>query len=118
MNATKPRRLRFGLRGLLVAVLVFGLAFGWIAREARKARARETLFAELGRMKVHSNGTQPTFLCLFAMKVLCTDSRDAEKRLGKWLGPGWFGHPRGFNAGRLPADRVMPVVAKLRPFGT
>src|SRR5262249_837011 len=52
------------------------------------------------------------------MKVLSTDSRNAEKKLSRWLGPGWFSHPVGFNAGRISDDKAKPIVEKLRPLGT
>jgi hypothetical protein len=117
--ATEPkrRRPRFGMRGLIGAVLVLGLLFGWAARMQRQAREREVLVAELARERIYVNTADPTYLCLVAMKVLSTDSEAAKVRCSRWIGPGWFSLPGGFNAGRLPEDRVPSVVERVGRLG-
>jgi hypothetical protein len=52
------------------------------------------------------------------MKLLATDPRETEARCARWLGPGWFSRPKGFNAGRLKDERVASVVERLRRLGT
>lgn len=114
----RKRRLRFGLRGLLILVLVLGLVFGWLARMRRQARDQERFIAELARDRIIVNHPEPTYLCLFLMKVLSTESRATEVRCSGWLGPGWFSRPRGFNAGRLRDEQVPRVVERLGRLGT
>jgi hypothetical protein len=118
VSTPKRRRLRFGLRGLLGVVLVMGLIFGWVARLQRQAREREVLVAELARERIYVNSPEPTALCLFLMKVLSTGSVRVTDRCSKWLGPGWFSYPKGFNAGRMKAEQVPAVVERLRGLGT
>jgi hypothetical protein len=113
----KRWRLRFGMRGLIAAVLLLGLVFGGIARMERKVSAREALVAELARDHLVVVDHEPTYLCLIMMKVLATHSRDVEARCGKWIGPGWFYFPRNFNAGRLPDEKVPSVVERLQKLG-
>jgi hypothetical protein len=105
------------MRGLIGAVLLLGLLFGWIARMQRQARERESLVAELAHDGIHVNSTDPTLLCLILMKVLATNSRDVEARCGKWIGPGWFYCLKGFNAGHLKDERVPRVVERLHRLG-
>lgn len=52
------------------------------------------------------------------MKVLATDSHNAEARCSRWIGPGWFSRPLGFNAGRLKEAKVPHLVERLRRLGT
>ena len=117
VSRPKKWRLRFGMRGLIAAVLMLGLLFGWIARMERQVRAREALVAELARDRIIVNDHEPTYLCLIMMKVLDTHSRDVEARYGKWIGPGWFYFPRGFNAGRLKDENLSRVVKQLQWLG-
>ncbi len=117
VSRPKRRRLRFGMRGLIAAVLVLGLVFGGIARMERQVRAREALVAELARDGIVVVDHQPTYLCLIMMKVLSTHSRDVEARCGDWIGPGWFYFPRNFNAGNLKDEKVPRVVERLQKLG-
>ena len=50
--AGQPRRWRFHLRTLLVAVLVAGLGLGWLARHLRREREQVALVAELNQFKI------------------------------------------------------------------
>lgn len=68
---------------------------------------------DLARDRIIVNHPEPTLVCLVLMKVLGTDSRDAEKRCARWLGPGWFSRPRGFIAGRLKEEQIPSVVDRL-----
>ncbi len=112
------RRLRVGLRGLIGAVLLLGLFFGWIARVERKGRERAAIVNELAGVGVRVNSHEPTCLCLLTMKVLSTDNIDAEARLRGWVAPWWLNRPVGFNAGRLKEGRVPHVVQPLSRLGT
>ena len=43
---------------------------------------------------------------------------DTPARFSKWLSPGWFSRPVGFNAGRRLRDEEIPrVVARLQRLG-
>jgi len=112
------RRLRIGLRGLIGAVLLLALFFGWIARVERKGRERAAIVNELAGVGVRANGNEPTYLCLLTMKALSTSNVDAEARLRGWVAPWWLNRPVGFNAGRLKDERVPHVVERLRRLGT
>lgn len=118
--STKPARWRprLGLRRLMILILLLGLAFGWLAHMQRQVREQKRFIAELARDRIRVNHAEPTVLCLFLMKVLGTDSRETERRCARWLGPGWFSRPRGFNAGRLEEERVASVVERLSRLGT
>jgi len=118
--AAQPERgrFRFGLRGMIVAVLVLGLILGGIARKQRQIAKREFLIADLLRDHIIVNRAEPTYLCLFLMKVFSTISRGVEARCSKWLGPGWLSNPRGFNAGHLKDEQTQSVVERLSWLGT
>src|SRR5262245_1260854 len=108
VSNAKQRRLRFGMRGLIGVVLLLGLVFGWLARMQREAVEREAIVAELARDRIRVNAREPTLLCLVLTK-LCgsrTIGPDSWATFGKWLGPGWFTRPVGFNAGRLRDEDV------------
>ena len=114
----RSRRLRLGLRGLLILILLLGLVFGSVARMQRQARERELFVADLARDRIIVNHAEPTILSFVLMKVLATDNRDVEARFAMWLGPGWFSRSKGFNAGRLKEVKVASVVERLRSLGT
>jgi hypothetical protein len=116
----KRRRLRFGMRGLLGIVLFLGLVFGWIARMQRQAVEREAVVAELARDHIRVNSREPNLLCLVLSKLLRepTILPDTPARLSKWLSPGGFSRPVGFNAGRRLRDEEVPrVVERLQRLG-
>ena len=99
---------------MMEMVFVLELIFGWFARLQRQAREVESLTAELAREWIGVNHFEPSVLCLVVMKVLATDSHKAEARCSRWIGPGWFSHPLGFNAGRRKEEKVphlVPAVA-------
>ncbi len=115
----KRRRLRFGLRGLIGVVLLLGLVFGWLARIHRQALEREALVADLARDRVVVNSRYPTLLCLVVTKL--RGGRiilpETPKKFEKWLSPGWFSRPVGFNAGYLRDESVPRVVERLQRLG-
>ena len=116
--ATKPKkRIRFGLRGLIGVILLVGLALGWFARQDRLARLQTARLAELQRMGVLVNDFRPTTVCLIAMRFFGGESNKTKDKLVRWLDPGWFDRPKGFNAGYLPDDKVGPVVERVGRFG-
>jgi hypothetical protein len=119
VRVSKPerRRPRFGLRILSGMILVLALVFGGIAHMQRQASERERFVAELARDRILVNHSEPTSVGLFITWVLRTNGRDAQKRCGRWLSPGWFGAPRGFNAGRLADEKVPGVVERLKRLG-
>src|SRR5258706_15746372 len=69
LSSPKRRRLRFGMRGLIGAVLLLGLVFGWLARMQRQAVEREAVVAELARDRVGVITREPTLLCLVLTKL-------------------------------------------------
>jgi hypothetical protein len=120
VSIPKRRRLRFGMRRLLGAVLLLGLVFGWLAGMQRQAVEREALVAELARDRVIVNSREPALLGLFLSKLLRerTILPDTPARFSKWLSPGWFSRPVGFNAGRRLRNEDVPrLVERLRRLG-
>jgi hypothetical protein len=116
--ASKPKgRFRFGLRGLIGAVLFVGLALGLIAREDRRVRNQSAVIAEMQRMGIVDGGHEPTILALIAMKWFSTDSRSIETRFSRWIDTGWLYRVGWFNAGRLKEGEVPAVVERLRRLG-
>lgn len=113
------RRLRFGMRGLIGAVLLLGLTFGWLARMRREVFEREAVVTELTRRHVVVNSREPTLLCLVLTKLRGSRNilPETPAKFEKWLSPGWFSHPVGFNGGRLRDEDVPPVVELLRRLG-
>jgi hypothetical protein len=115
----KPRRLRFGMRSLIGVVLVAGLFLGWLARMQREALDREAVVAELARDRVLVNSREPTLMCLILTKLRGSRNilPETPAKFEKWLSPGWFSRPVGFNAGRLRDQDVPGVVARLQRLG-
>jgi hypothetical protein len=106
------------MRGLIVSILLIGLALGLIAREDRRVRTQSTVIVDLSRMGVHEAGHRPTLLCLIAMKFYSTNNRAIEARFSRWVDPGWFYRVEWFNAGRLEEERIPAVVERLVRLGT
>ncbi len=52
--AGQPRRWRYRLRSLLVAVLVTGLCLGWLARHLRREREQVAIVAELNQAGIYA----------------------------------------------------------------
>src|SRR3954466_10382435 len=90
VSIPKRRRLRFGMRGLLGAVLLLGLVFGWLARMQRQAVGREAVVAELARDRVIVNRRDPTLLCLVLTKLRGSRNilPETPAKFEKWLSPG------------------------------
>jgi hypothetical protein len=119
VSIPKRRRLRFGMRGLLGAVLLLGLVLGWLARMQRQAVEREAVVAELARDRVGVNSREPTLLCLVLTKLRGSRNilPETPAKFERWLSPGWFSRPVGFNAGRLRAEDIPRVVERLQRLG-
>lgn len=114
----QPRtRFRIGIRGMLALILMFALLFGWFHRSSRIVSERDALVSALQSERVIVNHNEPSYLNLFLMKIQGTDSRSIERRYKNWISPGWFSKPVGFNAGRLPDDKVKPLVERLQSLG-
>ena len=119
VSNSKQRRLRFGMRGLIGVVLLSGLVFGWLARMQREAVEREAVVAELARDRIGVNSREPTLLCLVLTKLRGSRNilPETPARFERWLSPGWFSRPVGFNAGRLRDEDVPRVVERLQRLG-
>lgn len=116
----KRRRIRFGMRGLIGAVLSVGLVFGGLVRMQRQAVEREAVVADLARAGVGVNSREPTLLCLVVTKLRGSRNilPETPALFEKWISPGWFSRPVGFNASRLPEGGVPRVVERLQRLGT
>jgi hypothetical protein len=57
--AGQPRRWRFHLRTVLVAVLVAGLGLGWLARHLQREREQVALVAELNQVGIYAWQYEP-----------------------------------------------------------
>ncbi len=115
----KRRRFRFGMRSLLGIVLFLGLVFGWLARVQRQVVEQEAVVAELARDRVVVNSREPTPLCLVLTKLRGSRNilPETPAKFEKWLSPGWFSRPLGFNAGKLRDEDVPRVVERLQRLG-
>ena len=114
----KPRvRFLFGIRRLMFFVLLAGLFLGWLHQKNQFFAQRDVLLSQLQTEKVYVNHQDPSYLTLFLMKVHGVGSNSIEEAYSKWISPGWFSSPRGFNAGHLPEDKVGPLVERLRSLG-
>lgn len=117
---SKQRRLQLGIRGLIGLVVLLGLVFGWLARMREEALEREAVVAELVSEHIIVNSRKPTLLCLVLAKLRCSRNvlPETPAKFEKWLSPGWFSLPTGFNAGRqLRDDDVPRVVERLQRLG-
>jgi hypothetical protein len=108
------RRLRFGLRTLLAAILLVALPLGWVAREHHRAAERSALVAELTDARVRVVLAEPTNFGLWVRKRL--PGREAWVR--DRIGDGWFSVPTAFDATRLDDERVPFALARLGRLGT
>jgi hypothetical protein len=114
-DATPRRqRFRFGLRGLLVAVSLLGLALGLVAREHHRAEERTALVAELARAGVRPLLEEPTGVALLVRKFLPRREAWVRDRIGK----GWFSRPTVFACSRLGDEHVPYAIERLRRLGT
>ena len=110
-------RFRFGIRGLSFFILLLALVLGWFHAVNQRLNEREVLLSQLLSERIFVNNSDPSYLTLFLMKVQSTDSSSIEQKYAKWISPGWFSSPRGFNAGRLPEGKVKPLVERLQLIG-
>jgi hypothetical protein len=120
VSDSKRRRLRFGMRSLLGIVLFLGLVFGWLARLQRQALEREAVVAEMAHDRIIVNSREPTLLCLVLTKLRGSRNilPETPAKFEKWLSPGWFSRPVGFNAGRRLRDEDVPhVVERMQRLG-
>ena len=115
-SSPAKRRFRFGLRSLIAAVALLGVAFGSIAREHRRAEQRVALVSELVPLGVRPLLEEPTGLGLFVRKVL--PNRACETWIGERIGAGWFSRPTVFVCVSLGDEQVPFVVERLRRLGT
>jgi hypothetical protein len=79
-------QLRFGLRWLLVVVLVFAVLFAWFGRESHRVRQQTRLISGLAQIGVRVRGREPTGVAFVARKLL--GQNDVWVR--EWMGEGWF----------------------------
>ena len=108
------RRFRFGLRGLLGAVLVLGVGFGWLAREDRRTREQAALIAELSPARVRVDFQKMTPLGEWVLKHLPR----REKWLRDQIGDGWLHNPTIFTAISLEDGQISFVADRLSRLGT
>jgi len=109
-----PKRYRFGLRWLLVVLLIFALAFSLFGRASYRVVRQERLLGDLARLKVVVRESEPTGLALLARKLSGDDDAWLRDRInGEWL--------------RLPSvlvtwtttDKQIPELAgQIRQLGT
>jgi hypothetical protein len=105
---------RIGLRFLLVMVLLAALTLAWVARESRRAQLREALVAELTQVGVSPLLEEPTGVGQLVKGLLPR----YERRLGDWIGRGWFDRPTVFVCKGLEDQQVPFVVERLSRLGT
>lgn len=107
----RPRRWRFGLRTLLVAVLVAALGLGWLAGHLRDEREQVALVAELNRDGIYAWQYEPNSVGR-AIRALPTPAQ-------RWLVPRWlrwtFCHsPSRISAFSVADDGVPDLIEKMK----
>lgn len=108
------RRFQFGVTSLLAAVLVSGLALGWVASKHRQAAEREALVAELDSVGVHPILNEPTGFALLVKKVI----PGRESWLRERIGGGWFDRPTVFVCSHLEDQQVSYAVERMARLAT
>ena len=88
-------------------------------RRGRTSKEREAVVAELARDRVLVNSREPTLLCLVVTKLRGSRNilPETPAKFEKWVSPGWFSRPVGFNAGKLRDQYVPRVVERLQRLG-
>jgi len=112
-RVSKPKRrwFQFGLRTLLLAMLVAGVGFGWLARELQIARNRRAAVIELDRMKVYVYQYEPTTLGRALRKWPSFDQLVRRK-----LGDDLLSSPSAVNAHNLRGEQFSHLIERLKLF--
>ena len=112
-HASKPKRrwFQFGLRTLLLAMLVAGVGFGWLGRELQLARNRRAAVVELDRMKVYVYQYEPTLLGR-GFRTLPAFDRFVRTKLGDDL----LSSPSAVHAAEVRGEQVSYLIERLKLF--
>jgi hypothetical protein len=114
-SRSKRRWLRFGLRTLLVCVLLAGLIFGWLARELQRVRERVAVVAELDRVGVYVYQYEPTGLGYLLRRALPTA---AETWVRTRFGSSLLSGPSAFSSLTLRRGDLSYVLERLGRLST
>ncbi len=113
-TTVEGRKVRFGLRGLIVAVLAVGVTLGCLARWHRQAGDRAAIVAELQKLGVRPLLEEPTGLGFWIKKRI----PGREPWIRDHLGPGWLAVPTVFVCSGLDDGRAPIAMEGLRRLGT
>lgn len=111
--ASQPRRYRFGLRWLLLLVLMLSVVFAWFARENHRVRQQTQLLADLAQIEVRVRTREPTGLALATSKLL------GRKNIGvpQGMNDGWYWRPRVLVTWTTTDDQVPDLVKGIKRLG-
>jgi hypothetical protein len=109
--AGQPRRWRYRLRTLLVAVIVTGLGFGWLARYLRRERDQVALVAELNQAGISAWQYEPNTVGR-VLRVLPTSAQQwLVPRRVRWT---FCYSPSGISAFTIGDDTVPYLIDRMR----
>jgi hypothetical protein len=96
--AGQPRRWRYRLRTLLVAVLVVGLGLSWLTRQLRREREQVALVAELNQASIYAWQYEPNSVgwMLGALPISAQ----------QWLIPRWLRWSFCYSPSRISAFSI------------
>jgi hypothetical protein len=107
----QPRRWRYRLRTLLVAVIVIGLGFGWLDRHLRRERDQVALVAELNQAGIYAFQYEPNTVGR-VLRVLPMSAQQwlVPRRL-RWT---FCYSPSGISAFTIRDDTVPYLIDRMR----
>lgn len=118
MGRAKPekgtsKRPQFGLRWLLVVLLLSSCVLAWLSREKHRVARQTQLIAELAQIGTRVRELEPTGVDLVAHKVFGKD----KESLSQWISEGWFMRPRVLAAWTTTDAYLDDVVEKIKQLG-
>jgi hypothetical protein len=109
--AGQPRRWRYRLRTLLVAVLVVGLGLGWLARQLRREGEQVALVAELNHAGIYAWQYEPNSVGCMLRALPISAQQWLVPRLLRWS---FCYSPSRISAFSVADDTVPYLIERMR----
>jgi hypothetical protein len=109
--AGKPRRWRYRLKSLLVAVLVTGLGLGWLARHLRREREQVALVAELNQAGIYAWQYDPNSVGWVLQRLPSSAQQWLDSGRIRWT---LCYSPSRISAGLVKDDTVPYLIDRMR----
>jgi hypothetical protein len=110
---SQPTRFRFGLKWVIVVVLVFSVVFACVARESHRVKRQARLMNDLAQIGVRVRGGEPTGWSLVARKVL--GRRDVWLR--QRMDANWFSRPRELVTWTATDQQIPVLIERIEQLG-